>query len=362
MQDDPSFQHHASDPNKWRSWDQFLASNANAGFRQSSWYANLKTSYNDWDHFAAVIKHRDDVVGGAVVFARTFAPNMCYYYVPEGPVLLEDDSPEDQQHVFRAVLEFIEQKRKNERKIVSHLTINPPWTSMPGFVADFQRSGHYYGLPRDTQCIDLRSSESAILAQMKPKGRYNIGLSRRHGVVIVEDVSPSGIEDFLDICGETFTRKRIDGIDPDYFCILIPMLAASERGSVFFAEYRGTRLATALVVYFGHTATYYYGGSRAADRKVMAPYLLHFEIMRKAKSLGYGRYDLFGVTPEAEPNDDWTDISVFKRKFGGQELRFVPTLEYIYDASAYQAWKAVDQARRKDRRERRAVDQSLQAG
>ena len=120
------------------------------------------------------------------------------------------------------------------------------------------------------------------------------------------------------------------------------MASAWGRGSVFFAEYQGMRLATALVMYFGRTATYYQGGSRISNRNVMAPYLLHFEIMRRAKTLGYQCYDFFGITPEGEPRDGWTDISVFKRKFGGQELRLVPTLDYIYDSAAYEEWKAIE--------------------
>jgi len=132
---------------------------------------------------------------------------------------------------------------------------------------------------------------------------------------------------------------------------LIPMLSAAERGSVFFAEYDGIRLATALVVYFGQTATYYHGGSRAANRNVMAPYVLHFEIMRKAKALGCQCYDLFGVNPKNEPTHmpGWADISAFKRKFGGQEIRFVPTLEYVYDPVSYNEWRAIERDRRKNR-------------
>src|SRR5208337_5359707 len=136
--------------------------------------------------------------------------------------------------------------------------------------------------------------------------------------------------------------------------------SASGRGSVFFAEYQGTRLATALVVYFADTATYYYGGSRAIHRNVMAPYLLHFEIMRKAKALGCRYYDLHGVTPSGAPDDGLKDISVFKRKLGGRELRLVPTLEYVYDPVAYEEWEACE---RKDRHGRRSEqDQASSVG
>jgi lipid II:glycine glycyltransferase (peptidoglycan interpeptide bridge formation enzyme) len=258
----------------------------------------------------------------------------------EGPVLLEEESSDEQEQVFQIIMAFVEQKRQNDHQVVSHLRIDPRWEYLPSFVRGFKPSKRSSGTPRDTQCIDLTSSESLILAQMKPKGRYNIGLARRHGVSIVEDVSPEGIEEFLNIHETTFARKELGGFDPDYFRELITMLSTTGHGSLFFAEFQGTRLATALVVYFGRTATYFYGGSRATNRNVMAPYLLQFEIMRKAKSLGCQCYDLFGITPQNEPRDGWTDISAFKRKFGGQELRFVPTLDYVYDPVVYQEWEA----------------------
>jgi peptidoglycan pentaglycine glycine transferase (the first glycine) len=329
---------------KWKAWDDFLESEAKSSFVQSAWYTNFRAAYCGWKHFGTVLKDGETIVGGCVVLAKSFTPEKCYYYIPDGPVLLEGDSDAEQEQVFHTVMEFIERKRQNEQQVVSHLCIDPRWERVPSFVRGFQESSIYYGLPRATQIIDLTPSESDILAQMKQKGRYNVGVARRYGVSVVEDNSPKGIEDFLNIYQETFSRKDIDGNDPDYFHTLIPILSASKRGSVFFAEYQGTRLATALVVYFGLMATYYHGGSRDAHRNVMAPYLLHFEIMRKAKLLGYQSYDLFGVTPQGKPSDGWTNISVFKRKLGGKELIFAPTLEYIYDPIAYQEWKAIEEA------------------
>lgn len=338
MRDEAAGEQRTKELGQWEAWDKFLESKTNTGFRQSSWYTAFRVVLGG-EQFGTVLRDGKTIVGGAVVFRRSFTREKCYYYIPEGPVLLEGDSNAEQEQVFLAIMEFIEGKRQKEQQVVSHLCINPRWEHVPSFVRGFQESTHYYGLPRDTQCIDLTCSESAILAQMKPKGRYNIGVARRYGVSVVEDVSAQGIEDFLNIYEETFARKDMDGLDHDYFHTLIPMLSALGRGSVFFAEYQGTRLATALVVYFARTATYHHGGSRAIYRNVMAPYLLQFEIMRKAKALNCQCYDLFGITPQNEPSDGWTDISVFKRKFGGQELRLVPTLEYIYDPIAYQEWK-----------------------
>ena len=283
-----------------------------------------------------MLKDGETIVGGAVVFRYTFGPDKCYYYMPDGPVLPESDPISDQKQAFDAILEFIERERQDEQRVVSHLCLNPRWERVPDFVTGFRESKHYYGMPRDTQCIDLDPSEDDILAQMKPKGRYNIRLARRHGVSVLEDVSSQGIADFLNIYEETFARKKLSPMDPEYFHTLISMLSASGHGSVFFAEYQGTRLATALVVYFADTATNFYSGSRAIHRNVKAPDLLRFEIMRKAKALGCRYYDLFGVTPSDAPDDNWKGISDFKRKFGGREQRLVPTLEYVYDPVAYE--------------------------
>jgi hypothetical protein len=41
-----------------------------------------------------------------------------------------------------------------------------------------------------------------------------------------------------------------------------------------------------------------------------------------------------------KPDHPWEDISVFKAKFGGVEVRHVPTLDYIYDPAAYDHYVA----------------------
>src|SRR5258706_3657210 len=70
----------------------------------------------------------------------------------------------------------------------------------------------------------------------------------------------------------------------------------------------------------------------------MAPYQLQFEILRQAKARGCECYDLWGVSAGDEPNGSWHGVSVFKRKFGGAEVRLVPTLDRVYDPAAYAAY------------------------
>jgi len=138
------------------------------------------------------------------------------------------------------------------------------------------------------------------------------------------------------------SRQGIEAKPGSYFRDLISIASPLRQAALFFAEYRGRRLAAALVTYLGGKATYFFGGSLVLHRKVMAPYLLHFEIMRRAKARGCEWYDFWGIAPKDDPDHPWQDISAFKRKFGGVEVNLVPALDYVYDAAAYERYVAAE--------------------
>ena len=323
-----------SDPERWHAWNNFLEATGETGFMQSSWWALCRSPVG-FEHFAVTVKDQDTILGGALVAKWSYAPQSCFYYIQDGPVLPgDDDSAGD---VYQAILDVIEKHRMAEPQTVSHLRIEPRWQQLPEFVRGFRaiEISDIYTEPRNTLCVDLRPSEENILAQMRPKGRYNIRVAQKHGVIVTEDNSDQGLVDFLRIQRRTAVRQGI-GIKPaSYFRTLISEFSSAHKISLFFAEYKQRRVATALVVFFGKRATYFFGGSLALHRHVMAPYLLHFEIMKKAKALGSDCYDFWGIAPENQPDHSWQNISVFKRKFGGLEINLVPTLDHIYDPVAY---------------------------
>ena len=325
---------------RWRDWDRFLEASPSGGFMQSSWWADFRVAAG-YEHFGAVVSRNREVVGGALVMKMDADDGSCFYYVPEGPVLPADESLAEA--VFANVLTAVENDRSTTGANASHLRIEPRWVSIPGFVRGFRRLPAFtdrFMEPRDTLCVDLRPPEADILAQMKPKGRYNIHVAQRHGVTVTEDPSEDGFRAFLDIYQEMTERQGIGGKPPGYFADMLSLLRMRGTGSLYFAERQGLRLAAAIVIFFGGRATYFFGASRNADRQVMAPYLLHFEIMRRARELGCEWYDFWGIAPSGSDDHPWQDITAFKRKFGGHELNFVPTLDHVFDPAAYDRYLA----------------------
>jgi lipid II:glycine glycyltransferase (peptidoglycan interpeptide bridge formation enzyme) len=312
---------------------------------QSSAWAKVRARVG-YEHFAVTLKDGDAIVGGALVGKWTYEPGRCFYYIQEGPVLPADEASAAQ--VFDAVLDSVARHVEAEEATVSHLRIEPRWQQLPAFVRGFQPPpfADDYWEPRHTLCIDLRASEDEILAQMKPKGRYNVRVARKHGVAVVEDNSDQGLADFMRIQRRTAQRQGIGVKPPSYFRCLVAEFAAVHQVSLYFAEYRGRRLATALVITFGERATYFFGGSLDLYRRVMAPYLLHFEIMRRAKAAGSEWYDLWGVAPPQQPEHSFQRISAFKHKLGGVDVHLVPTLDHVFDKAAYDRYATHGASRR----------------
>src|SRR5262249_46314771 len=155
----------------------------------------------------------------------------------------------------------------------------------------------------------------------------NIKVAQRYGVSVVEDVSPQGLQDFLRLYHAMADRQELKKrLSTTFFEQLLGKFNALGCGSIFFAEHGGERVAGAVVIYFGDRATYYAGGSLATHREVMAPYLLHFNVMLRARELGCHWYDMYGVAPASQADHKWAGFSAFKRKLGGVEVNFVPSL------------------------------------
>ena len=187
--------------------------------------------------------------------------------------------------------------------------------------------------PRYSHCVDLRVTEGERLQAMKPKGRYNVGLARRHRVAVVEDNSERGLDDFFAIRDDTARRQDLKRRSRRHFAALQREFGPCAK--LFFAELDGQRLACALIIRFGDRATYLYGGSLEDRREVMAPYLLHHEVMVCMAAAGCTAYDFWGTAPPGQSEHAWAGISAFKRKFGGVDIAHVPPLDHIYDRAAY---------------------------
>ena len=122
---------------------------------------------------------------------------------------------------------------------------------------------------------------------MHPKTRYNIRLAERHGVSVEKvDLSEENFEMFLKLLIKTSKRDKFSTHPKKYYKKMIETLGGSENDAhiaLFVAKYKNKPLAAELVMFFGETATYLHGASSEEERGVMAPYAIHWEIIKEVK-------------------------------------------------------------------------------
>lgn len=203
--------------------------------------------------------------------------------------------------------------------------------------------------PKDTRVLDLTQSEDDLLRAMHPKTRYNIRLARRHGVVVREDTTTRGLRIFLELAREVARRERFQYHPDRYYEALLQSFAPARNGlatgeaggpsgmlTLRIAEQQHMPLAAGLFIRFGDTVTYAHGAGSSRRKHVMAPYLLHWESLSRAKASGAARYDFFGVAPPgASVTHPWFGITRFKQGFGGADEHYVGAADLITDPALY---------------------------
>jgi lipid II:glycine glycyltransferase (peptidoglycan interpeptide bridge formation enzyme) len=134
---------------------------------------------------------------------------------------------------------------------------------------------------------------------------------------------------------ETVRRNRITAHGPEYFAPLFGNEGSNASVSLLIAEAGKKPLAAMFLSVSSDQATYLYGASSDCQRNSMAPYALQWNAIRKAKEAHCTSYDMFGVSPTADPAHPMYGLYRFKRGFGGRMLHRQGAWDYPYDQHAY---------------------------
>jgi peptidoglycan pentaglycine glycine transferase (the first glycine) len=185
-------------------------------------------------------------------------------------------------------------------------------------------------IPKDTLYVDLQANEEALLAGMKPKGRYNIKLAERAGVGVVEGTTPDSVKRFYAVMSEAGSRDQFAVEPRQFFEHLADVLVPAGHAKLFFAEHEGDTLGTLLLITYGKRATYLYGGITNRKRNLMGGYALQLAAMNAAREAGCTTYDFYGFDPFRAPEHRYARFSQFKSQFGGNVMRFIGAQDYFF--------------------------------
>jgi peptidoglycan pentaglycine glycine transferase (the first glycine) len=189
--------------------------------------------------------------------------------------------------------------------------------------------------PHQTLVLDLTKPQDQLLSEMHQKTRYNIHVAEKHGVEVCIENSVSTAA--AELLHESSRRAGIRGHSTSYYANLAEKLSGTEISpSVYCAYHEDDLVAANVVLRFGNTAVYLFGGSSSQKRNVMAPYLLQWRAIQDAQTQGAKIYDFWGV--ETDLNHAWAGFSKFKLGFGGEIKTYAGTRDSIFRSAWYNAY------------------------
>ena len=330
------------------AWDARIAALPHSHLLQSWAWGEFKAGYGwqarrlAWETPAGP--------AAAQVLTRSGLRVLRVLYVPKGPLLDWQNAPLRGQ-----VLDELQALARRERAILVKIDPDVVISAAPPdaeqsdaagreLQGDLARRGWLFSRDqiqfRNTVCLDLRPSEEALLAGMKPKTRYNVRLAERKGV----RVRPAGLAD-LDLLYRLYAETSVrDGFvirSLEYYQDAWGRFMAAGLAQPFVAEV-GPEPVSALVIFrFARAAWYMYGMSREVHRDKMPNHLLQWQAIRWAKSQGCEHYDFWGAPDELVESDPLWGVWRFKEGFGGQFARHIGAWDYAPSRLLYRLYTIV---------------------
>jgi len=185
--------------------------------------------------------------------------------------------------------------------------------------------------PRRTVIADLTQTIDELTDHLHHKHRYNINLAQRKGVTIEESQNTDAFWRLLQHTAE-HDDFRTHGML--YYKKLLHFFAEGSgplRTRMFFAMQGGHPIAAVILMEHGRTVYYLHGAMDREYRALMAPHLMHWELMQQYKRRGYQSYDFWGIDAEK-----WPGVSRFKLGFGARVIEYPGAFDFV--TKRFWAW------------------------
>ena len=332
------------------AWQALLA-RSTAGDFLHDWGWAAVTALDGQPQRRYVLADGDAIVAIAAAQVRRLPLGRSFWYVPHGPVL--DYGLPAARERLRALLVGIGRAARDDRALAVRLE---PRLEAGSTELDVLRG---VGLRRiagtlqvaQTRLVTLDDDES-LLAGFDKDTRYSVRRAEREGVMVRtidhgEDLS--AIDALHTLVEETQSRAGFPMPPLERYRTTWRSLASAGRATILEARHGDQLLASALLVIEGRQSFYLFSGSRRERRgepKRYASYAMQWAMMRLARDRGAEVHDLWGVGPPgAGPDHPWHGVGLFKKGFGGREVRWAGSWDLVTDPAAYRLRQAIGMMR-----------------
>src|SRR3989344_3564216 len=243
----------------------------------------------------------------------TFRKN--YLYVPYGPVISFDHIKSGLRDEVSGFIQKVRDLAKEQKSIFIKLEPQSDVVMELIYRRGFKKSKKNIQ-PSRTVIIDLKKSEAELSAAMHHKTRYNIKLALKKNLEFRES---DDVKAFWKLLKKTSEVDKFHTHNEHYYRKLLEFFrnGGEIKTKMVFVHYESRPIAAAILLLYENTAYYLHGAMDRKYKNMMAPYMMHWEIMMWAKSKGYEYYDLWGIDAQK-----WPGVTRFKLGLGGRVVEY----------------------------------------
>jgi lipid II:glycine glycyltransferase (peptidoglycan interpeptide bridge formation enzyme) len=319
--------------------NSFLKKQGFSQFLQSSYWRDILKAQGQEVGIVSVVDDNDNIILSSLLVEYNYN-SFKYYYIPRGPILPE--RYREQKELRKELLDFFFLKFKEEviKKNTLFLRLEPNFDISSNDLSKFNVKRSIDIQPSKTRILDLEKSEEELLKEMHSKTRYNIRLAKRKGVEIISASTKADVDIFFNLLKTTGERNKFSLHQEKHYRNLYEK--GKDKVKIYFAKHNEDIIAGAMFSFFGDTVTYLHGASANKKRNLMAPHLLQWHTILKAKNKGFKYYDFGGIDEKK-----WPGVTRFKAGFGGREYKFTGTYDLALKSMSYYIYSVVRKIRRK---------------
>ena len=253
-----------------------------------------------------------------------------YLYIPHGPSIFFEHIKGGIKNELAVFMKYLMDLGKQNKSIFLKTEPLSDFVMEMIYTRGFRKS--YKGIqPQKTVVLDLNQTEEELLGRMHQKTRYNINLASKKDLKFQER---EYLDVFWGLLKKTAQKDNFSTHPRDYYKKLLEFFRDKEFIVKMFLVYSGdpptpegfgrasTPIAGAIVMIYANTAYYLHGAMDRDYANLMAPYFLHWEIIKWAQNHRLSYYDFWGIDA-----NKWPGVTRFKLGWGGNVVEHPGSFE-----------------------------------
>lgn len=258
-----------------------------------------------------------------------------FLFVPHGPVIDPKENSSNIKIMLEGLLKYLKLIAKEGNfsfiriaPIIEDTENNRRLFSNFGF-----KTAPIYMHAERTWVLDLNKPEDILLSEMRKTTRYLIKRADREEVVIEQRTDAKAFEEFIRIYKETADREHFVPFSLSYITHEYEEFSRTNNALFLFGKVNQEYFASALILFTKYSAFYHQGAS--IHTKIPVTYRLQWEAIKEAKKRGCTLYNFWGIQQNGRTPKNWGGLTMFKTGFGGRQVDYIPTQDYIVSPKYY---------------------------